>query len=165
MSEQIIFDDWDFSLFNSPTYKKQHSQTKLYKVVLSGGKKINKYYNELILMLNIISQNKKIKIKGGIKYAVAKFINRYHKLYKWNKKDCVEELHTCCVHYPRNCKGYYFCNGNKYRDLGDDECYCSLIENNKKHKIIWSKLNYDDNCMSYHLQMKSRYFTLEWMVK
>jgi hypothetical protein len=150
-------DNWDFSQFD--IYKSQYTQTKLYKVIINNNIK-NKYYYELDNMLNLAEEGKSIKIKGGIKYSVAKFINRYHKLYKWKKQESNETFITCCVHYPKSCGGYPICKGNKW--LLDDECYCSEISSSKKHKIIWNKLNYDDNCMTYCLQPKTRYFEIKW---
>jgi len=130
------FDNWDFSSFNN--YKKQRSQTQCYKAITKKNL-YNKYYNELSAMLVLAEKEEYIKIKGGIKYSVAKFINRYHKLFKWKKQNNYKTFVTCCVHWPNHCGGYNTCHGNKW-EL-DGECYCSTISNSK-HKIIWNQFFY-----------------------
>lgn len=157
---------WDFSQFTN--YKPQRSQTKLYHLVINQNrytKLIPKLQSHFIDMLSRAEKGETIKIRAGIKYAIAKFINRYHKLYKWNKRNAKEI--TCCHCYPRYCGGFH----KYYIDYFENEqhCKCGDITDDKKlkkHKILWKELDYDDTHFTYGLELqKSRTFLIKWEPK
>lgn len=68
------------------------------------------YYNLFLRVLQDAKNGTSLIVKGGSYYSCAKFINSYHKYYRYYKSSY--EYVTCCNAYPKVCGGEC-CGSNK----------------------------------------------------
>ena len=142
---ETILDINDFAFTNKIITKKDK---KWMDILIT--KKGN--YKNLFLKVMNDAQNhiKDIKIKGGSYYSCARFINKYHKTYKYKKRTFY--IVTCCNSYPNECGGMCC----RMKNL-DDECGCWKLPPSSKH----IKNCYDDCCNVVKYTSK-RFFYLSW---
>ena len=110
-------------------------------------------YKNLFLKVLSDAQNhvKDIKIKGGSYYSCARFINKYHKEYKYKKRSY--SIKTCCNAYPKECGGVCC----RMKRIDDDGCGCWRLPPSAKHID-----NCYDDCCNIVKYTSKRFFYLSW---